>query len=84
MIMRNWEDKISKLYNKIELCLVYALVFCAVTMFGSHIYRMAVEASFNLRQFVYLSIFGVVVYLVCIIVKLVKSGQEEESTGDDL
>ena len=77
--MKNWEDKIfDLLFNKLELYLAYALVFCAVIMFGGHIYRMVFDCNLNFMQFVYLAFLGVIMYFVGVLVKVVKRGQKKD------
>lgn len=75
--MKNWEEKISKAYDKMGECLGVGICVCGVLMFGGHIYRMIAECDFTFKQFIYLCAFFVIAFLAYILMReLKKYGKE--------
>ena len=75
--MKNWEEKISKAYDKMGEYLGIGICICGVLLFGSHIFRMITECNFTFKQFIYLSAFFVIAFLAYILMRgLKKYGKE--------
>lgn len=75
--MENWEEKISKAYDKMGEYLGIGICICGVLLLGSHIFRMITECNITFKQFIYLSAFFVIAFLAYILMReLKKYGKE--------
>lgn len=76
--MKNWEEKISKAYDKMGEYLGIGICVCGVLLVGCHIFRMIAECNFTFNQFIYLSAFFVIAFLAYILMKELRKDEKEE------